>query len=471
MTIINTSFVTGVFPNAWKHASVIPLFKKGDKANVNNYRPISLLPILSKIAEKIVSQQLLHFLSHNNSFSRTQHGFRPKLCTESALQVITDKIYSNMDNKKISLLTVCDLSKAFDSVSHNILQRKCEQLNIDTHWLKSYLTDRSQSVKIDNVISSTQHVRFGVPQGSILGPILFNIYVNDMSSFISDCTLVQYADDTQFLHQNYLSQLSDLDSRTESTLIMLKNYFQANGLLVNPTKTQCIFIGNVSLCSKIPEDIIIRFDDICIKPSKHIKNLGLIMDQCLNFEMHINEINKKVIGALIYINRLSSFFNKSTRRLMIDTLVLSQANYCLRIWGTTNTTVLNKVQKVQNFPAKVAVGGLRKHDHVSPTFQELKWLRINKKYTYDVCITMHKFIYGFYPDFIHKFLSVRDVTPSGTRQQNNLVVPRTRTNAGAKGFTAAGPKVWNSLPQDIKDTSSFISFKRKVLNYLLSDVC
>ncbi len=114
---------------------------------------------------------------------------------------------------------------------------------------------------------------------------------------------------------------------------------------------------------------------------------------------------------------------------------------------------------MQNFAAKVAVGGARKHDHVSSAFQELKWLRIKKKYTYDVCITMHKFIYGFYPDFIHKFLSVRDVAPSGTRQQNNLVVPRTRTNAGAKAFTAVGPKVWNSLPQDIKDMSSFISLK------------
>ncbi len=258
-----------------------------------------------------------------------------------------------------------------------------------------------------------------------------------MSSFISDCT-----DDTQFLHQNYLSQLSDLVSRTESTLTMLKHYFQANGLLINATKTQCIFIGNVSLCSKIPENIIIRFDDICIKPSKHIKNLGLIMDQCLNFEMHINEINKKVLGALIYINRLSSFFNKSIRRLIIDTLVLSQINYCLRIWGTTNATVLNKVQKVQNFAAKVAVGGLRKHDHVSPAFQELKWLRINKKYTYDVCITMHKFIIlcGFYPDFIHKFLSVRDVPPSGTRQQNNLVVPCTVLMLGPKLSLLLGPK-------------------------------
>ncbi len=137
----------------------------------------------------------------------------------------------------------------------------------------------------------------------------------------------------------------------------------------------------------------------------------------------------------------------------------------MRVLGITNATVLNKVQKVQNF-----AGVLRKHDHVSPTFEELECLRINKKYTYDVCITMHKLLYGFYPDFIHKFLSVRDVAPSGTWQQNNLVVPRTRTNAGAKAFTAVGPKVWNSLPQDIRDTSFLISFNRKVLNYLLSDV-
>ena len=130
--IVNTSLTTGVFPEIWKHAMVIPLLKKGDQENVSNYRPISLLPILSKIVEKIVSNQLLDFLLKNNLLSNSQHGFRPNLSTESALLKITDAIYRNMDSKRISLLTLCDLSKAFDSVSHSILLKKCAILNTDS---------------------------------------------------------------------------------------------------------------------------------------------------------------------------------------------------------------------------------------------------------------------------------------------------------------------------------------------------
>ena len=146
--IINTSIATGVFPHAWKKAHVIPLFKKGDFNDVNNFRPISILPVLSKILEKIVCNQLLRYLEDNNCLSNSQHGFRPRLSTESALTVITDAIYNNIDNKKISLLTLCDLSKAFDSVSHDILLRKCSNLNIDCFWFKSYLCNRTQAVKL-----------------------------------------------------------------------------------------------------------------------------------------------------------------------------------------------------------------------------------------------------------------------------------------------------------------------------------
>ncbi len=239
--IVNTSLTTGVFPEIWKHAMVIPLFKKGDQENVSNYRPISLLPVLSKILEKIVSNQLLDFLLKNNLLSNSQHGFRPNLSTESALLKVTDAIYGNMDNKMISLLTLCDLSKAFDSVSHSILLKKCAILNIDSFWLNSYLKNRTQSVKLNKTLSSKVSLQFGVPQGLILGPVLFNIYVNDMKHYISDCTLVQYKDDTQLLHQGHLEKLNEIIHQTEDTLKKIKTYSSKNGLMVNATKNSMHF--------------------------------------------------------------------------------------------------------------------------------------------------------------------------------------------------------------------------------------
>ncbi len=374
--IINTSITTGVFPQVWKHALVIPLFKKGDQNSVNNYRPISLLPILSKIVEKIVSNQLLDFLLKHNLLSNSQHGFRPNLSTETALQKITDTIYNNMDSKIISLLSLCDLSKAFDSVNHSILLNKCAKLNVDSFWLESYLGNRTQSVKLNNTISGKANVQFGVPQGSILGPILFSIYVNDISDYITDCTLIQYADDTQLLHQGHIENIHEVIIQAGTALKKIKTYFLLNGLMINSSKTQCIFIGSRQLCSRIPEDVVVQFDGTSITPSTHVKNLGLYMDRYMTFETHINEISKKVMGMLIYINRISSYLDKTTRIIVIQSLVLSHIKYCLSIWGTTNSTLINKIQKLQNFAARVAVGGLKKYDHVSPAFRELKWMKI-----------------------------------------------------------------------------------------------
>ncbi len=173
--IINTSIVTGTFPSFWKHDVVVPLFKGSDVNDVCNLRPISLLPIVSKILEKIVTNQLVHFLENNRLLSNSQYGFRPKLSTQTALPVITDEIFKNMDSKKISLLTLCDLSKAFDGVRNKMILHKCSELNIDNFWFKNYLENRSQSVRLNKALSDKLNIAYSDPRGSILGPVLFSM--------------------------------------------------------------------------------------------------------------------------------------------------------------------------------------------------------------------------------------------------------------------------------------------------------
>ncbi len=467
--IINTSIVTGVFPKVWKHAIVTPLHKNGDINEASNYRPISLLPIFSKILEKIVANQLSTFLESKNLLSNNQHGFRPKLSTETALTILTKEIYNNIDNRRISLLTLCDLSKAFDSVNHNILINKLIKIKIDSYWFENYLSDRTQSVRLGNNLSSSLPVTFGVPQGSILGPILFNIFVNDMRDNINNCTLIQYADDTQFLHSSNIYEVDNLIHMSEDTLKKARSYFTENGLMMNEGKTQCIFIGSRQLIAKLPSNLTIRVNDNIIEPTTHVKNLGVHFDNYMTFDKHITEISRKTVGTLMYINRIKDNFDKSTRVIVVQSLVLSILNYCNTIWGTTNATQISKVQKLQNFAAKVADGTAKKYDHVTPILKDLGWLNVKDTITLETLCSIFKYVNNIYPNYILHLPFVRDVITSSTRQQDKLYIPNTKTDIGGKSLNIMGAKLWNNLPSNIRKSHNLSTFKSCLKRMLLNE--
>ena len=468
--ITNTSIVTGMFPKLYKHALVVPGFKSGEPEEVGNYRPISILPVISKVIEKVVAKQLMNHLELNNLLSHTQHGFRAGLSTETALLKITDAIYENM-NKKISLLTLCDLSKAFDIVSHTLLLDKLTVLDVDSFWFNDYLSERTQSVRIGKTISNALDIVYGVPQGSILGPILFIIFTKDMIQYVdNNCLLIQYADDTQTVHSDYIDNLDGLIRMTEETLCKLKYYFDTNGLLLNTQKTQCIFIGSHHYISKIPVDTAIKFGDSYIVPSTQVKNLGLYIDRHMSFNIHVDEIRKKVMGILFYLNRIKDHFDKKTRTTIVETLALSQVNYCSLVWGSANKTQIHCVQLLQNFAAKVAEGNSRKYDHVTPILKDLNWMNITEKLFYDISIMMYKMMKNEYPEWIYNFRVVGEERRRGTRQECNLIVPNPRTDMGSRSLAVRGTNCWNSLPMHVKESGNINIFKGRLKRYILYEV-
>lgn len=193
----------------------------------------------------------------------------------------------------------------------------------------------------------------------------------------------------------------------------------------------------------------------------HVKNLGLHMDRYMTFNKHICEMHKKVIGTLMYVNRIKDYFDKDTRTAIIQSLVLSIINYCNVIWGTTNTNLLNKVQKLQNFAAKIVDGKAKKYDHVTPILKQLQWLNVKDQVTYDTGVTMFKYLTNLYPEHLQTFPTVGDVTGSTTRQHHHLYIPKTNTDLGARSLAVRGPKLWNSLPSVVKEANTLQSFKNK----------
>lgn len=288
-----------------------------------------------------------------------------------------------------------------------------------------------------------------------------------MPYFVKNCFLIQYADDTQLLFSGKVEDLNNLIKLAENTLMSAKLYFQRNGLLVNENKTQCIFIGSRQYISRIPEDVKLNFNGSLIMPSKKVKNLGVYFDRYLLFDAHIDELYKKITGTLLYINRIKNSFDTPTRVMLIQSLVLSLINYCSKIWGMSNKQQIERVQKLQNFAAKVADGNARKYDHVTPILNKLNWLRVNEKIRFDICLTVYKALHSQYPGWLFSLTTRNLVRSRPTRQDNELVINKTSTDIGKNCFSIMGPILWNSLPIQLRNVNSLSSFKKNLKRYII----
>ena len=279
LNVVNASIVTGVLPREWKVATVVSIFKSECTNDVNNYRPVSIIPTVAKLTKRVVCNQLMHYLLSHGVLCDEQYGFRPGSSTESAMLDAVSYITRSIDQGMISCLTTADTSKAFDSVPHGRLLDKLGWYGVDAHWFMDWLQDRHQRVRGGS--AGTVPITHGVVQGSILGPVLYLLFTNDLTSFLSDSKMVLYADDVQFIHSGNPSQLEELEQQIARTLSRAQRWFAENSLKINPTKTELVILS--SRQRKVGNNFHVQFGDAVLRPSSSAKILGFVLDSHLTY--------------------------------------------------------------------------------------------------------------------------------------------------------------------------------------------
>ena len=297
--LFNSSIGMGIFPSEWKIARVVPLHKKGSRSVLDNYRPISILPVISKIFEKILYEQLYEYFTTNNLLSEQQFGFRRFHSTSTALLDCTDEWYVNMDRGLYNLAVFLDLKKAFDTVNHDILLAKLELYGIKNTPLmlfKSYLSDRSQKCQVNGELSTLKYLKYGVPQSSILGPLLFLIYINDLPNCLQHSTARMFADDTNITVSG--KSIKEAEVAINADLNNIREWLLSNRLSLNLVKTEYLLIGSRHNINTLEEQPRVFIGDEPIKGVQVTKTLGVKIDQFLTWDSHIDQISKNISSGI-----------------------------------------------------------------------------------------------------------------------------------------------------------------------------
>ena len=452
LDVVNSSLVTGTVPSEWKHALVTPIPKDNMLSrDPSDTRPISLLPAVMKVVERVVQGQLSGYLEQHALLADAQHGYRKHRSTETALHVITDRVLHAMDRGDISVLVLLDLSKCFDVVSHAKLLSKLALYGIDTEWFRSYLSGHTQQVRVQStggrhLLSRTRMNSIGVFQGGALSCVLYMLFANDLSLRLpSDVTIVQYADDTQLLVSGRKCDIQRLIGSMEDALCHVYDWFCHNGMKLNAKKTQMIVLGTPAMLRTLPP-VVLRFCGDTITDSREVKNLGVYIDRHLNFEAHVTYISRKCTGILIGLSHARHVLPKQTLKVIVEALAMSVVRYCLSVYGTCGVTQLGRIQKVVHFCVRV-VTGKRRFDHVSGELQRLRWLNAEQLASYHTVCALARIIETGQPEYLYNTIGPRadQRHAHATRQSGLITCPNIRTEAGRRRMCFRGVRLLNSV--------------------------
>jgi hypothetical protein len=494
--IFSLSLTTGIVPSQLKIAKVIPVFKSGDRTAMDNYRPISLLNTFSKILERVVHNRLSAFLNFNNLLSNSQYGFRKEHSTIHPLTKFLNFITRAFNDREHCVAIFCDLRKAFDTVDHKILLTKLYNIGVqgqELKWFENYLAGRNQFVVINGKSSSLREIILGVPQGSILGPLLFLIYINDLAN-ISDLFSSLFADDTKLLAKH--SDPVILNDFVNAEFKKICTYFRAHRLSLHTSKTKFMVFSNSQAVNNFDFNIVIdNNNDNLYDPLKvvriqrvtqnddipAIKFLGVFMDPSLNFKYHIQSIAKKISVGLYFIRTAKNFLSEKSLKFLYYSLIHCHLIYAMHVWSCSTNNNLNVLAKLQKSAVRLITSSSY-NAHSEPLFKKLRILPFYDLVLYFKIQFMQQYKQGFLPNsfdgewstYLSRIEALeQEQEPRLLRNLNldDYIIPFARLAITERFPLTSFPKAWNDFPDlVIKSIRSKVEFNNKLKEYFINNL-
>ena len=466
--ICQISLKTGCFPDKMKIAKIIPLFKSGEKDLMKNYRPISILPAFSKILERIMYNRIYSHVTNNLLLYDKQFGFQQKCSTEYAILQLTKEIYESFDEQKYTLGVFIDLSKAFDTVNHQLLLAKLPYFGIQgsyINWFKSYLSNRQQYVTYNDKKANIRTISCGVPQGSILGPLLFLLYVNDLQHASKIIKAIMFADDTNFFYSD--NNIKNMFKIVNQELKRVQIWFNANKLSLNVSKTKYSFFHSSAYKDKIPLRLpTLEINNIIIKRDPTMKFLGVLLDENLNWKTHISCIEKKISKNLGILYKARFVPNEKCSKQLYFAFIHSYLNYGNIAWASTSKTKLATLIRRQKHASRI-IYFKDKFTEAKPLLNSLNALNIYQLNIYQILLFMHKVNNEDITNvFKNSFKKTRNKYNT-KKSKTTFYKPFVKTKLAQYAISYRGPHLWNSLVPISLQNISFNTFKIKIKEFCI----
>ena len=474
LIIFNKSIELGYYPEAMKIGQVAPLFKKGDKNVKTNYRPITVLTQFNQIFEHLLSKRYLSFFEKFNIITKKQFGFLKKHCTEHAILDLKEYIMSKLDNKDVMAVLFLDLQKAFDTVSHDIILKKLYHYGVRGkahHLLKSYLSNRKQRTKVGNVLSDIAFVLWGVPQGSVLGPLLFLIFINDLPNVSDLLSSWLFADDTALALSS--PNIQDLELKFNQEVNKVHEWLLANRLSVHYSdKTQFMLIQGPNQKDRriLSQNFKLHMGVHEIEKIDNYTYLGVIFDEKLNWKLQVDKLCSKLSSVCGILSKVRHYLDRSSLMLIYNSLFDSRLRYGSLGWGTSAEQHLSRIRVLQNRAIRfITFSSFR--SSVAPLYSKLNILPLNEQLFLQKTIFMHSLHHKNLPFTLSTYCK-QPIHRYSTRYKSdgNYILPCPATNRSQRSIKFSGPRAWSEVPKHLKEVAFRKTFSKLHKKYILNQI-